>query len=93
MVCVLVFTYKKEYDMELSMEKMWEELNPKLFFIANRQYIVAHSAIVSMSVWFGGKLTVSLSVPTPEAIIVSKAKNREFREWYQGMLWPPFIYL
>ncbi|MDD7557620.1 DNA-binding response regulator [Porphyromonas sp. HMSC077F02] len=84
--CVVVTTDKKEYAMDLSLEKMGEELNPKLFFRANRQYIVAHSAIVSMSVWFGGKLTVSLSVPTPEAIIVSKAKNREFREWYQGML-------
>jgi len=27
---------------------------------------------------------VTLSVETPEKIIVSKAKNREFKEWYQG---------
>ena len=37
-----------------------------------------------MSVWFGGKLTVTLDIETPEKIVVSKAKNKEFKEWYQG---------
>lgn len=82
---VVVTTDKKENFVDLSLEKMAQELNPKLFFRANRQYIIAHSAIQSMSVWFGGKLSVTLSVATPERIIVSKAKNKEFKEWYQGI--------
>ena len=81
---VLVTIDKKEHFIDLSLEKIAQDLNPKLFFRANRQYIVAHSAIQSMSVWFGGKLMVTLSVETPEKVIVSKAKNREFKEWYQG---------
>lgn len=82
---VLVTTDRKEHSVDLSLERVAQELNPKLFFRANRQYIVAHSAIQSMSVWFGGKLTVTLCVDAPEKIIVSKAKNREFKEWYQGI--------
>ncbi|MDO5017480.1 MAG: LytTR family DNA-binding domain-containing protein [Porphyromonas sp.] len=85
---VIVTVDKSEHFVDLSLEKMAQDLNPKLFFRANRQYIVAHSAIRSMSVWFGGKLTVTLSVETPENIIVSKAKNREFKEWYQGAYLP-----
>ena len=81
---VIVTTDRKEHFVDLSLEKMAQELNPRLFFRANRQYIVAHSAIQSMSTWFGGKLTVTLDIETPEKIVVSKAKNKEFKEWYQG---------
>lgn len=81
---VLVTTGNKEYFMDLSLDRIVRELNPKHFYRANRQYIVAHDAIESMSVWFGGKLTVSLYVGTPEQIIVSRARNKEFKEWYQG---------
>lgn len=81
---VLVTTGNKEYFMDLSLDRIVRELNPKHFYRANRQYIVAHDAIESMSVWFGGKLTVSLYMDTPEQIIVSRARNKEFKEWYQG---------
>lgn len=59
-----------------------EQLDPHLFFRANRQYVVAHKAIESISVWFGGKLNLSLSVKVPERILVSKARVPEFKEWY-----------
>ncbi|MDR1584559.1 MAG: LytTR family transcriptional regulator DNA-binding domain-containing protein, partial [Prevotellaceae bacterium] len=51
------------------------------FFRANRQYIVARCAVKDISIWFGGKLSVNLSVATPERIIVSKARAGEMKEW------------
>lgn len=59
-----------------------EQLDPHLFFLANRQYVVAHKAIESISMWFGGKLNLSLSVKVPERILISKARVPEFKEWY-----------
>jgi len=59
-----------------------EQLDPKLFFRANRQFVVAHKAIRSITVWFGGKLHLSLSVPVPERILISKARVPEFKSWY-----------
>ena len=59
-----------------------EQLDPHLFFRANRQYVVAHKAIESISMWFGGKLHLSLSVNVPERIVISKARASEFKEWY-----------
>ena len=44
---VVVTMDKKEHFVDLSLEKMAQELNPRRFFRANRQYIVAHSATVS----------------------------------------------
>lgn len=73
---------RRTYTLDSSLDELMSHLNPAHFFRANRQYIVSHCAIVDMSVWFGGKLAVNLSVQTPERIIVSRARNKEFRNWY-----------
>lgn len=78
---VVCFNQRK-YTLDSSLEELMNYLNPTQFFRANRQYIVSHSAIVDLSVWFGGKLAVNLTVETPERIIVSRARNRDFKNWY-----------
>ncbi len=59
-----------------------EQLDPGMFFRANRQFVVAHKAIEGITVWFGGKLRLTLSVPVPEEITISKSRVPEFKEWY-----------
>lgn len=73
---------RKKYILDSSLEELMNCLNPAQFFRANRQYIVSHDAIADLSVWFGGKLAVNLIVETPERIIVSRARNRDFKNWY-----------
>lgn len=51
------------------------------FWRANRQFIVARKAIKDISVWFGSRLAINLTVDTPERIIVSKARASEFKNW------------
>ncbi|MDR0428392.1 MAG: LytTR family DNA-binding domain-containing protein [Dysgonamonadaceae bacterium] len=76
-------TFKQQtYTLDNSLEELSNQLDPKLFFRANRQYILSHQAISDMSVWFGGKLSVNLILPTPEKIIVSRARVSEFKNWY-----------
>lgn len=70
------------YNMDSSLEDLTNQLNPTLFFRANRQYIVSHKAIKDISIWFGSKLSINLEVPVPEKIIVSKARVPEFKAWY-----------
>lgn len=72
----------QKYSLDISLDEMMRQLNPDKFFRTNRQYIVAHRAIVDMSIWFNGKLAVNLSVPTAERIIVSRAKSGEFKDWF-----------
>ena len=72
----------QSYSIDHSLEELTKQLDPNDFFRANRQYIVAHKAINDLSVWFGGKLSVNLKIPTDERIIVSKAKVFDFKSWY-----------
>lgn len=68
--------------MDRPLDAVMDELDPSLFFRANRQYIVALDAIKEINVWPIGKLALTLSVPTPDRIIISKAKVQEFKFWY-----------
>ena len=55
------------------------------FFCANRQFIISRDAVEDISVWFGSRLSVNLTVAVPEKIVVSKAKVPEFKRWISGM--------
>ena len=72
----------KVYYMNQNLDELMNKLNPKKFFRANRQYIIAHEAVKDVSVWFGNKISINLIVPTEEKIIVSKARVTEFKNWF-----------
>ena len=72
----------QRYSIGSTLNNLMDELDPKKFYRANRQYIVAHKAIKDMSIWFQGKLAINLTVPTEERIIVSRAKSDEFKDWF-----------
>ncbi|MDR0686539.1 MAG: LytTR family DNA-binding domain-containing protein [Dysgonamonadaceae bacterium] len=79
---VKALTFKEEtVSLDQTLDDLMLQLKPSLFFRANRQNIVARRAVKDISIWFGGKLSVNLSVATPERIIVSKARAGEIKEW------------
>ena len=55
------------------------------FFRANRQFIVARQAVKEIAVWFGSRLTLHLTVETPERIVISKARVPEFKAWLRSL--------
>ena len=73
---------KRDYMMDTSLDDFLKQLDPDLFFRANRQFIISHQAVTDLSIWFDGKLAVNLSVPTPEKIIVSRARSSDLKKWY-----------
>ena len=70
------------YYMSQTLDEIMSQLDPEVFFRANRQFIISRHAVKDMSVWFGNKLSINLSVPVPEKIIVSKARVGEFKTWF-----------
>jgi Response regulator of the LytR/AlgR family len=78
----IITTTNETFYLDNSLEDILTQLNPLQFFRANRQYIVAHKAIKDISIWFGSKLSINLSVTVPDKIIVSKARTHEFKNWY-----------
>ena len=81
LIKAVTFSSKIHY-LNQNLDEMMNQLNPKMFFRANRQYIVAHDAIKDVSIWFGNKISLNLTIPTEEKIIVSKARVSEFKNWY-----------
>lgn len=72
----------KLYYMNQNLDELMMQLNPNYFFRANRQYIIAHDAVKDVSLWFGNKISINLTVPIEEHVVVSKARVSEFKKWY-----------
>lgn len=81
MVKVVTLEGQTHY-MSQTLDDIIEQLNPQDFFRANRQFIISRKAIQDMTVWFGNKLSINLTVDIPEKIIISKAKVSEFKNWF-----------
>ncbi|MDR2040126.1 MAG: LytTR family DNA-binding domain-containing protein [Bacteroidales bacterium] len=72
----------KAYQMNSSLDEVFKQLDPLLFFRANRQFIISRNVVKDIFSWFDGKLYITLSVPTPEKIIISRARVQDFKAWY-----------
>ena len=70
------------FDFQQTLDELAEQLNPRQFFRANRQYIIAHKAITGVSLWFGGRMVLQLSPAANEKVIISKARVPAFKEWF-----------
>jgi len=71
----------KSYAIDKKLEDIEEELDPSLFFRANRQFIVNKKAIESIKLYFNGKLIINTNPVFSERIVVSKAKAPIFKKW------------
>ncbi|NBB26958.1 LytTR family DNA-binding domain-containing protein [Cellulophaga sp. BC115SP] len=66
----------------LTMEELEEQLNPKDFFRANRQFIIHVDAIEQIHNYFNGKLKVDLKrTPEDMELIVSREKASLLKAW------------
>lgn len=72
---------ERETVIDQTLDELFSQLDPSLFYRANRQYIVAKSAVKDVSIWFNGRLSVNLSVKTPERVLVSRANAGNFKAW------------
>ena len=74
----------RSYPLDKTLETLQTLLPEADFFRANRQFIVARRAVKEIVVWFGSRLSLSLLLPTPERIVISKARVPEFKAWLRS---------
>ncbi|HUX54803.1 MAG TPA: LytTR family DNA-binding domain-containing protein [Williamwhitmania sp.] len=74
----------KQYPISQSLDKLEPELDPALFFRANRQAIVNLNAIEKFEAYFNGKLVLHLKNQLGEKIIVSRDKAMALKSWMNG---------
>lgn len=71
----------KEHVIDLSLNKLTEQLDPDRFFRANRQVIVSIDAIERAEPYFNGKLVLSVRPPFKMKITISEEKLSAFKLW------------
>ena len=79
---VSAVTYDGTYHIiDRTLESLQASLPEQEFFRANRQFIIARKAVKDITIWFGSRLSLNLSVALPEKIIIPKARVPEFKQW------------
>lgn len=71
----------RQYFLDYTMEQLEQQLDPQLFFRANRQFIINRMAISEVDFYFNGRLSVKVKPEPSERILVSKARVPEFKGW------------
>lgn len=71
----------REHIIDLSLNKLMDELDPERFFRANRQVIVCIDAIDHSEPYFNGKIVVKVRPPYKAPITVSEEKSTAFKLW------------
>lgn len=79
---VKAVTDQSEYVLTQTLDELTDSLNPAQFFRVNRQYLIARQTIKDIDLWFNGRLSVNLTVPASEKILVSKVRVADFKEWF-----------
>ena len=79
-----VFLKKKdgtEYVIDFFLDDLESQLDPSKFYRANRQFLVARSAIQEIEPYFNGRLILKVSPQSHTPIIISKEKAGNFKRW------------
>lgn len=70
-----------EHVIDLSLNKLTEQLDPDRFFRANRQMILCIDAITHVEPYFNGKITVAIKPLFNGKITISEEKISAFKLW------------
>ncbi|CCY89715.1 lytTr DNA-binding domain protein [Bacteroides sp. CAG:1076] len=71
----------KAHAIDFTLNKLEEQLDSKLFFRANRQFILSADSIKSIQNYFNGKAVVNVLPPHNEAIYISREKVSLLKMW------------
>ncbi len=74
-------TQAKKYIVNYTLDELAQQLDPSLFYRANRQNIIHFQVIQTIHKWHKAKLYVETYVATDEKVIISAEKATEFKKW------------
>lgn len=78
---MLVSTKNERYILGQPLDKVEKQLDPKLFFRINRQFIISIGSIEKISNYFNYKLKIYLKPPAEQEIVVGRKKVPIFKQW------------
>lgn len=78
---IMITNDKHKYPIDLSLEELSEQLNPKIFFRINRQFLVKLKSIKNINVFPKSRLKLDLIPPCDKEVYVSIDKVTKFKDW------------
>ncbi|OEK04595.1 LytR/AlgR family response regulator transcription factor [Roseivirga misakiensis] len=73
-----------KYQIDQTLERISSQIDPELFFRANRQFIISRKSVQSASQHFNRKLKIKLSPAPKEELAISKTKAVPFKTWLES---------
>jgi DNA-binding LytR/AlgR family response regulator len=80
-VVFLVTRATKRYIVNFTLDQLEEQLDPQLFFRANRQFLVHIGAVSEVRPYLKGRLYLLLNPPAPEDLFISSSRAATFKQW------------
>lgn len=77
----IVTTDNKKYPYDQPLETIDQQLDPKIFFRANRKYVVKFEAISEIHPYFKGRIKINLRPEADDEVVISAEKTPEFKHW------------
>ena len=71
----------REHIIDLSLDRLMEQLNPDIFFRSSRQTVISINAIERIESYFLGKAILHVKPPFKDKIIVSRDKIPQLKLW------------
>ena len=71
----------KKFPMDQPLDEVIDLLDPKRFFRANRQFIVAFDSIAEIHPYFKGRIKIILQPKIEEEVVISSDRTPEFKKW------------
>ena len=70
-----------EHLVNYSLGEIEALLDPTVFFRIARNYLVKKAAIVKLSPYYKGQVTVDINPKNKESIVVSQARTGDLKQW------------
>jgi DNA-binding LytR/AlgR family response regulator len=78
---VLTTLADQEYLFDQPLDELESQVDPQLFFRANRQVLLTRASIVELESYFNGRLLVHLRPAAREEVVVSKLRVADLKRW------------
>jgi len=80
-VTFLITSDKKRYIINEPLDTIEQQLDPGVFFRANRRFILSAESVIKVEPYFNQKLIVKVEPVSEQDITVSKIKATAFKNW------------
>lgn len=74
----------QHYALDSTLDELEAQVDPRQFFRANRQVLLARPSVAALEPYYNGRMLVHAQPAAAEAIIVPKPRVTELRNWVSG---------